>query len=184
MPVVHCLNHDPVGLGDENHENGEIPAAFNSPVDPDPVHGSEIPLDLEEVVLRFQIIDAVIRGIHPRAAHPEGRFKLQLEGQIQARFVYNYLDDPDRHRSGFEVTQVHERTAHLRFADGGALLRHSFIRIGFLGDWKAIVGAASRARVFEHLERALDELAAEKGCLDLSVPLAYVEARRGARPAP
>ncbi len=39
-------------------------------------------------------------------ASPDGRFKLQLEGQVQTRFIYNFLDDPDRHRAGFEVTRT------------------------------------------------------------------------------
>lgn len=37
---------------------------------------------------------------------PDGRFKLQFEGQLQPRFIYNFLNDPDRHRSGFEITRT------------------------------------------------------------------------------
>jgi hypothetical protein len=40
-------------------------------------------------------------------ASPDGRFKLQLEGQMQVRYMYNYRrKDPDRQRSGFENTRT------------------------------------------------------------------------------
>ncbi|MHC5113259.1 MAG: porin [Planctomycetota bacterium] len=46
-------------------------------------------------------------------ASPDGRFKLQLEGQLQFRWIYNYLDSdfgptgqPDKHIQGFEMTRT------------------------------------------------------------------------------
>ncbi|MBT8484651.1 MAG: hypothetical protein HKO59_10015 [Phycisphaerales bacterium] len=42
---------------------------------------------------------------HFYLASPDGRFKLQLDGQIQTRFIWSYHDQRDRHRSGYEVTR-------------------------------------------------------------------------------
>ncbi|GGF03735.1 hypothetical protein GCM10011611_06490 [Aliidongia dinghuensis] len=79
--------------------------------------------------------------------------------------------------AGFEIVRTAEETAMLRFADGAALLRHSFIRLGFLPDWRDLVAAEDRPAVFRRLATALDAHAAAAGSLDLTVPLAYVEAR-------
>jgi hypothetical protein len=39
-------------------------------------------------------------------ADPLQRFLLQISGQLQVRWVYNYHDQPDRHRYGFENTRT------------------------------------------------------------------------------
>jgi ubiquinone/menaquinone biosynthesis C-methylase UbiE len=79
--------------------------------------------------------------------------------------------------AGLDTTAVHEETVVLRYADGSALLRHYFIRLGFLGAWKDVVDADRRVVTFERLEAALNAIAAREGEVRLTVPLAYVEAR-------
>jgi ubiquinone/menaquinone biosynthesis C-methylase UbiE len=81
-------------------------------------------------------------------------------------------------RAGFQVTQVHESTAALRFADGSAALRHYFIKLGFLEAWKGVLGAGERAHVFARLEASLNRLAEARGDLSLTIPMAYIEAQR------
>jgi uncharacterized coiled-coil protein SlyX len=41
-------------------------------------------------------------------ASADGRFKLELDGQLQVRWLYNYFDSQpnDRHRHGFEITRT------------------------------------------------------------------------------
>lgn len=39
-------------------------------------------------------------------ASSDGRFRLNLGGQMQVRWVYNFHDEPDRHRHGFELTRT------------------------------------------------------------------------------
>lgn len=80
--------------------------------------------------------------------------------------------------AGFRVHEVATDTMTMRFADGSALLRHHFIRLGFLPAWRAIVTPELEAHTFETLERRLDELAAQHGELALTIPMACVEARR------
>ena len=39
-------------------------------------------------------------------ASPDGRFKLQLAGLLQFRYIWNYHDQPDRYMYGFENTRT------------------------------------------------------------------------------
>jgi ubiquinone/menaquinone biosynthesis C-methylase UbiE len=79
--------------------------------------------------------------------------------------------------AGFEIVRTVDETASMRFADGTALLHHSFIRLGFLPGWRDVVAPADHPAVFDRLVVAIDAHVATAGSLDLSIPLAYVEAR-------
>lgn len=68
--------------------------------------------------------------------------------------------------SGFAVTRVVERTGHMRFAGGTALLSHHFIRLGFLPDWTSVAGEKAIAEIERRLDREIS----------LTIPMAYVEA--------
>lgn len=81
-------------------------------------------------------------------------------------------------KAGFAMKRVFSDSFTMRFADGSAFLRHSFIKIGFLPSWKAIVDSSDLYRVFERLERKLNELAAKKEGLTLTIPMAYMEAQK------
>ncbi|HEV2457278.1 MAG TPA: methyltransferase domain-containing protein [Ktedonobacterales bacterium] len=84
-------------------------------------------------------------------------------------------------RAGFHVARVCEEEAVMRFADGSALLRHHFIKLGFLDEWKAVVDEDEREAVFARLEVNLNQLASERGDLTLTIPMAYVEGERTER---
>jgi arsenite methyltransferase len=75
---------------------------------------------------------------------------------------------------GFTVRRVVERAADMRFASGDALLRHHFIKLGFLGGWKEIV--AGDREVFGALIARLNAVAEREGVVKLTIPMAYVEA--------
>jgi arsenite methyltransferase len=81
-------------------------------------------------------------------------------------------------RTGFRVHAVHRETQIMRFASGSALFNHHFVKLGFLDGWKAVVEPHARKKVFSALERNLNRLARAKGDLSLSIPMAYVEARK------
>ncbi|HSP35743.1 MAG TPA: class I SAM-dependent methyltransferase [Thermoanaerobaculia bacterium] len=68
--------------------------------------------------------------------------------------------------SGFEVTRVVERTGHMRFANGTALVEHHFIRLGFVDAWNEVAGEGA----VREAARRLD------GEISLTIPMAYVEA--------
>lgn len=82
-------------------------------------------------------------------------------------------------RSGFERIRVTTASFRMRFADGSALFRHYFIRLGFLPGWKSLVPVEVLQTTFGALERRLNTIARERGELALTIPTACIEAERG-----
>jgi|CXWL01.1.fsa_nt_gi ubiquinone/menaquinone biosynthesis C-methylase UbiE len=80
--------------------------------------------------------------------------------------------------AGLTIIRTEQRTLPMRFASGTALLNHHLIKIGFLSAWKSVVPDEELTRTFEALEKRLNEQATAAGELRLTIPLAYVEARR------
>ena len=80
--------------------------------------------------------------------------------------------------AGFAFEGAWHGAFRWRFSGGAALLRHGFIRIGFLPAWRALVPEDRVAGVFAALERHLDAAAARTGSLDLTIPTLCVQARR------
>jgi ubiquinone/menaquinone biosynthesis C-methylase UbiE len=79
--------------------------------------------------------------------------------------------------AGLEVHRVVEDRFAFRFADGGALLRHPLVRIGFLGGWREAAGPGREAAIFTALEERLDRRAAREGGLVVHVPMLLILAR-------
>jgi ubiquinone/menaquinone biosynthesis C-methylase UbiE len=80
--------------------------------------------------------------------------------------------------AGFVLQRVVEDELRIRAADGGAFLRHTLIRIGFLDGWRGVVPPARQRAVFAALEAKLDEQARRDGGLSFRVPMLYLESRR------
>lgn len=74
--------------------------------------------------------------------------------------------------AGFHVVDVVTDSFRMRFANGSALLRHRFIRLGFVQGWKSIVAAESIQETFTRLERELNAVAEKHGELALTIPMA------------
>jgi ubiquinone/menaquinone biosynthesis C-methylase UbiE len=72
--------------------------------------------------------------------------------------------------AGFRIDRQNLDTFSMCFANGSALLRHYFIRLGFVPGWKAIPDAHSLHETFFTLERNLNEAAAVHGTLRLTIP--------------
>jgi SAM-dependent methyltransferase len=79
-------------------------------------------------------------------------------------------------QAGWTLTRVVEDSFRLRFIDGSAFLNHSLTRIGFLDGWRSVVDAEDEQRVFESVERKLNEAASIRGELTMTVPMLYLEA--------
>ncbi|HEV2678789.1 MAG TPA: methyltransferase domain-containing protein [Aliidongia sp.] len=76
--------------------------------------------------------------------------------------------------SGFAVSRAVERSFTMRFADGSAMLRHSLVK-WFLDGWREAVGGEHERKVFETLEARLDAIATRDGCVEMQVPMLYLE---------
>ena len=81
-------------------------------------------------------------------------------------------------RAGFEGVSTVERSFQMRFADGSALLRHYFIRLGFLEEWTKVVPPERVDDTLMALERNLNQVAARHDELALTIPMACIEARK------
>jgi arsenite methyltransferase len=79
-------------------------------------------------------------------------------------------------QAGFKLSSVSEESAVMRFSDGSALLRHYFIKLGFLDAWKSVLDPAEQEETFSRLEADLNSRAEDAGELSLTIPFAYVEA--------
>ncbi len=83
-------------------------------------------------------------------------------------------------REGFEFVEAVTRSFRERFVDGSSLLRHYFIRLGFVPGWKSVAPVGAVEAVFAALEKQLNTIAAERGELSLTVPAACIQARKPA----
>lgn len=100
-----------------------------------------------------------------------------LEAHIRHRATVESVTE-QFHRAGFERRAVVTGSFPMRFADGSSMFRHRLIRLGFLPAWKAVVAPEDVEPTFAALERKLNDLAARRGELALTVPMACVEARK------
>jgi len=78
--------------------------------------------------------------------------------------------------AGFGVLGIDRQSFRMRFADGSSLLRHYFIRLGFVEGWKSVAGMDALETTFAVLERNLNTSAAESGELALTIPMACIDA--------
>jgi ubiquinone/menaquinone biosynthesis C-methylase UbiE len=159
----------------------------------------------------FENADVVLRNCH-RVAKPGARLFLTTNLSGHMREFYDVfratlialgqeerlaaLDDHIAHRGTFD--SVIDRIAaagftpqnsvrsgfRMRFADGTALLRHSFIRMGFLPAWKSMFRPESADASLARLEADLNAAARATGSaggpgeLALTIPIACIEGRK------
>ena len=62
--------------------------------------------------------------------------------------------------------------------DGTAMLHHNLIRSGFIPGWKPIADPDQLEQTFATLEHNLNAIAAKRGELLLTIPIACIEARK------
>jgi arsenite methyltransferase len=79
-------------------------------------------------------------------------------------------------REGFQFVEADTRSFRERFVDGSSLLRHYFIRLGFVPGWKSIAPEGSVEQTFAALEHRLNTMAAQRGEPSLTIPAACIQA--------
>lgn len=77
--------------------------------------------------------------------------------------------------SGFSSLRHITDSMEMKFTDGSAFLNHYFVKLGWLSSFTGIIPEEDRYSVFSALESALNELAAKKGGLTLTVPMLFIE---------
>lgn len=98
-----------------------------------------------------------------------------LESHIQHRATVDSVRT-QLEKVGYQVTRVTQKSFQDRYVNGSALLRHYFIRLGFVQGWKSILPPEWVEEVFGALEEKLNRIAAEKGGLSLTIPMACIQA--------
>jgi ubiquinone/menaquinone biosynthesis C-methylase UbiE len=80
--------------------------------------------------------------------------------------------------AGFRVTEVITDSFRMRYANGSSMLRHYFIRLGFMEAWKSVAHSQTLQQTFEKLEERLNAIAQERGELALTIPMACLVAHK------
>ncbi len=80
--------------------------------------------------------------------------------------------------SGFSISKNQKDSFTWRFLDGTSFLNHHMIRRGFVGGWKSIIPPDQQTDFFDRLENNINAIAREKGSFTVTIPTAYIEARK------
>jgi arsenite methyltransferase len=80
--------------------------------------------------------------------------------------------------AGFRFVEAVTNSFRERFVDGSSLLRHYFIRLGFVPGWKSVAPEGAVEATFAALEHRLNAIAAQRGELSLTIPAACIQARK------
>jgi ubiquinone/menaquinone biosynthesis C-methylase UbiE len=116
----------------------------------------------------YALLDAILgeSGLQPA----RDALRREEKHRHSRQAITNLLVD-----SGFTVSRCFEQSFRMRFADGSAMLRHALVK-WFLDGWRQAVGAANEREVFDALEARLNAAAERDGCVQMTVPMLYLEA--------
>jgi arsenite methyltransferase len=115
----------------------------------------------------YALLDAILGGSGLQPARDVLRREQEHRHSKQA--LTNLLVD-----NGFAISRCFEQSFAMRFADGSALLRHSLVK-WFLDGWRHAIGVANEREVFDILEARLNAAAERDGCVQMTVPMVYLE---------
>lgn len=96
-----------------------------------------------------------------------------IEHRLTAERVSQYLE-----KSGFQITGIYQESFRLCFLDGTTFFSHALIRSGFLDDWKRLIPEQDQKEVFKALEEKLNQVSKRAGMLELTIPIACIEAEK------
>ncbi|MCH8822507.1 MAG: hypothetical protein IH984_03265 [Planctomycetes bacterium] len=113
----------------------------------------------------------------------DGRFKLQVSGQQQFRYVWNYHEAPDKYKAGFENTRTkltlrgHMFSQDLNYlvrgrfgrSGGGLVLEDAWLRYHINSDWNVRFGQFKLPFNREELVSSERQLAVERSIVNESM---------------
>lgn len=80
--------------------------------------------------------------------------------------------------SGLKPTRAITDSFEMKFADGSAFLNHHFVKLGWLSSWKELLPEDRLIEFFSLLEQNLNTHSATHHGLNLTVPMAFIEAEK------
>jgi ubiquinone/menaquinone biosynthesis C-methylase UbiE len=119
----------------------------------------------------YALLDAILNGFGLQPARDA--LRREEEHRHSKHALMNLLVE-----SGFTVSRCVEASFTMRFADGSAMLRHALVK-WFLDGWRQAVGAGNEREVFNALEARLNAAAERDGCVQMTVPMVYIEGIAG-----
>ena len=126
------------------------------------------PARLAEIYDEYALLDTILEEAGLTPARDDLRH--DEEHRLSAATITHLLAD-----SGFKAARVFEQDFSMHFADGSAMLRHSLVK-WFLDSWRQAVGAENERDVFNTLQARLNAGAERDGCVEMCVPMLYLEA--------
>lgn len=96
-----------------------------------------------------------------------------IEHRLTAEKICQHLE-----QAGFQITGIYQDSFRLCFLDGTTFFRHALIRTGFLDDWKRLIPKQDQKEVFTALEENLNQVSRSRGTLELTIPIACIEAEK------
>jgi arsenite methyltransferase len=119
----------------------------------------------------YALLDAILSesGLQPA----RDALRREQQHRLSRHALMNLLVE-----SGFAFSRCFEQSFGMRFADGSAMLRHSLVK-WFLDGWRQAVGAGNEREVFDTLEARLNAAAEHDGCVQMMVPMLYLEGIAG-----
>ena len=115
----------------------------------------------------YAMLDAILgeSGLEPART----ALRHEEEHRYSRQTLTNVLVD-----GGFAVSRTFEQSFPIRFADGSTMLRHSLVK-WFLDGWRRAVGGAHERPIFDILEARLNATAERDLCVEMTVPMLYIE---------
>ena len=80
--------------------------------------------------------------------------------------------------SGFKIINTYHDKFYIRFIDGTTIFNHSLIKYWFLGGWESILEDAHLEKIFNEVESRLNNIAKERGEIQLTVPYVTIDCRK------
>lgn len=124
-----------------------------------------ITVNLPDTMIEFY--DVFEKTLLKREMHEELR---KMKDHIfEKRKPVKYLKDL-LEKVGFSVRGMKLDSFKYRYIDGTAFLNHYLIRNYFIGPWLEIIPVSSLKKMFDEIEKTLNEIARENGELAMTIP--------------
>jgi len=78
-------------------------------------------------------------------------------------------------KTGFEIKDIKQKSFKMDYLDGTTMLNHYMIKYWFLPGWKHVLKEEDQERIFDLVEKKLNNVANKKGFISLTVPYVILD---------